>query len=122
MTGPPAWMLRRGWFGLGGVQVRTARCTEAAREVSRVVLRARYNLLQCPSIPRRRFLMWEGSSWLAGYKRSSCAGRAGKTEHGSLSPLSMQREILRGGIQQAGAPGKGAIAKIKAAVKITHSV
>lgn len=31
MTGPPAWML---WFGLGGVQVRTAHCTEAARDVS----------------------------------------------------------------------------------------
>lgn len=39
MTGQPEWMLYKGWGGLGGVQVRTACCTEAARAVSRDVLR-----------------------------------------------------------------------------------
>jgi len=38
--------------------------------------------------------MWEGSSWLAGCKRGSSAGKGGKAEDSSLAPPSMQHEIL----------------------------
>lgn len=81
-------MLHEGWGRLGVVQVRTTCCTEAARVVSPDVLRARYVLLQCLSILRK-------ASHVEGFltvSRVQERQRGVKTEHSSLSPLSMQHE------------------------------
>lgn len=120
MTGPPVWMLHRGWEGLHSVSVRTT-CSQGQPLLPWYVLCAGYLPLQCLGILGRAScvggLLMVSSVWGS---ELCWKGRQHSTAAFLLQVCSMRS--WRGGTKKADVIGGGVIGEKETAMKISHSV